>query len=900
MAMTNEQLEWLKGLGAVGSAATTDENKRKTRATALEDMHKSLDKSRNKIREALQGIKVELQPETFTQTVKDFLGFKESQALLTSDSDAMNEIDSFSDFSRQKITPKDAALATNIIDPIMAEFNKLLETTDPEGNPIYSRDKPERLAKDFWEPLVREGIIPENFVPTQYSEVSRTFSAASDVYDSRLKKVSEDLTNTDKVLSFFDLPVAIGADILSIGSNATLMEGAITAYGAQVVDLAKDAPYQEVKKKADIVAGVAACLSSTKKAADAVFKKRDFQGAADAMIGALGKILTPTVGKELTASIVSIATAASHAVPIGDAVVRGDMAAVVKQMGAAIGDGLAASSKDPIYKTMGEIVKAQFEVMAKGIEAASDSTKAASLMLEAAVSAGATAAQLIGDKFKEKALEEVEKNPRLTKEQKKTQSTEIGNFYSGMASVEKFVGTKSGDVIKLPEAIKALTEKANKSFDKAVVDEIKLKAQKAQESELRKMLSTPDKELAQMFAFGFVQDEDDPEGKGITEEMRLKSLENLIAEVSRQQKIYDLAKTISTGGVAAVEKFVPGLSAASAATKLVFAFVEAIQKGEQMLVWFRNQKDAKVAVTVQYDAMMNRYGLATEQTIVAGVMALVAAVDLVGKAMQMAGHVAPVGVAISAGAAATENLIDISVKVTTEAKMRSAWSIYKKAIANPQDRKAAREALQTNPTLSKYAMAWGAVKDNNPIAQSALLSCGIDEQTLATPGANVDSVVRYLETYFRDDPKLLREVPVPEKWYPGPIELSAESWLSFLKAAFDSNPVVALSGKFDRKGSDTVTARLGKLDEAVENLAKTAPNDLKEKFTAADDAHTTAKALVGTLMRYKPVDTRGDPHPGVQTYVDAMTEKARIRTEALAKGLELAKTALDESDKVGA
>ena len=160
-----------------------------------------------------------------------------------------------------------------------------------------------------------------------------------------------------------------------------------------------------------------------------------------------------------------------------------------------------------------------------------------------------------------------------------------------------------------------------------------------------------------------MQDDDDRDGKGITEEMRLKSMESLIAEMQRQQKIYDLAKAIVTGGIGAVEKFVPGLSAASAGTKTIFAFVEALQKGRQLLDWFRNQADAKVAVTVQYEVMMNRYGLAAEQAVVAGVQALTAAIDRVGKAMQLARALAPVGIAISAAATITENSMDIMVKV---------------------------------------------------------------------------------------------------------------------------------------------------------------------------------------------------------------------------------------------
>lgn len=900
MALTKGQKAWLGTLGPVQTAAASDEAKRTAKSDALAAMHKSLDNSRDGIREALQGIKVEMQPETFTQTIKDYLGFKETQALLTPDSNAMNEVDSFSDFSRQKITPKDAALATNVLAPIMKEFHNLLELTDAEGNLVYSPEDPvaqaKALAKDFWEPLVREGIIPENFVPQKYSEVERTFSAASDAYDGRLKEHTKELTSADRALSYFDLPVVVLSDLGTIASSAMVMEGAITAFGAGVVKLADNATYEEKKKHADIVAGVVACISSSKKAADAVFKKRDFQGAGDAMIAALGKILEPTLGKDLSTSVVAISTAASHAVPIGDAIARGDMPAIIKQMGAAIGDSLAASSKDKLFAEIGEVIKLEFEVMSKAVEASKDSTKAAAIMLEAAIGAGATAGKLIGARFKDSALDEIKKDKSLTKEESEKKTEKVKAFFSGIDSSVKLVGSKSGEVIKMPEALKALTEKADKVIDKEMVAALKEKAERAQDADLQKLLSTPDQEFQQMLAYGFTQDEDDPEGKIVSEELRLKSLETLLVEMNRQQKIYDLAKAISTGGIGAVEKFVPGLSAASAGTKTLFAFAEAIQKGQQMLVWFNNQKDAKIAVTVQYDAMMNRYGLAAEQTIVAGVQALVAAIDTLGKAMQMAGHLAPVGVAISAGAAASEALIDVSVKVTTADKMRKAWNIYQKALANPQDRKAAREALQTNPTLSKYAMAWGAVMDKNPIAESALLSCGIDAQTLATPGANVGAVVKFLEARFKDDPKLLREVPMPELWYPGPIELSMPSWLAFIKAAEDANSVNPLArGKFTPKGSDIITARLETLDTAMERLAAVGGDDLDQKIDLGNTAHDAAKALLGSLMRYKPVDKEGESHPGVQTYVDAMTEKAKIRMQALSDGVTKATKARKEA-----
>jgi hypothetical protein len=880
MALAKDQIKWLNSLGEAGAKAAKDAARRNKQANALAASSKVLDAERDKIRAALMEIQVEMEPEGFKENLLALLTRQNPKvSMLDANSDATKELDLGAHQSRQKIDPKDFSKILSVMTPIVVESEKLKQAVDDDGNPLFDPEDPKALSRMFWEPLVREGIIPENAVIDKHSEVARTFSGANELYDERLKEYSKDLTNSDKVLEYFDLPVAVAAGGLKIASSAEVMKGAIEAYGAGVTDLAKDATFKDVKERAAIIDGVAACLSSTKKAADSIIKKGDFQSAADAVIGAIGKVLVPTVGKETAKMVTDIATAAAHAAPITHAAVKQDMTEMLKQIGATIGDSLKASSSDPIFGEVGEVIKLQFEALAKITETGKDNSDAYTKMMQAALGVGTGAAQLIADKFKERALEELSEK-KLPETESAREKDAINNLFGGISAGAKFTGDKGETAIEMPETLKALTEKASKSVDKNMLEALQKKAVEAQEEELQALLNAPDKEFEKVLAYGFIQDDEDPAGKGISEEMRLKSLENLIAEVQRQQKIYDLAKAIMTGGVASVEKYVPGLSTATAGTKTIFAFGEAIQKGRQMLVWFNNTKDAKAAVTVQYEAMMNRYGLQSAQTIVAGIQALIAAIDTIGKAMQIAGHLAPVGVAISAGAAGSEALLEVSVKVTTAKNMSDAWKVYKKALANPADRLAAREALRSNPTLAKYALAWGAVKDGNRIAQSALASCGIDEKSLASPGADEGKVVQYLETYFREDPKLLREVPVAEKWYPGDIELTVSSWVDFHKAAEDK-----ASPTFKDKNSGNVTGRLHDLNAQLVTLSEVPKSDIEDKIRQSEYAVRASEDLISVLSRYKPLDKNGKPHETMTTYVTAFTEKARTQHEALKKGL---------------
>lgn len=882
MALTKEQAAWLQNIGQAGVLAVKDAARRNKKADALKDASAALDAHRDTIREGFQQIRVEMEPEGFLQTLQaTLLRINPSRPMLDPESDAMREYDIGADLDRSLPKGDDMAKMQNLLGPIAEQAALLKDATDEDGNPLFDPEDPVALAKAFYEPLVREGIIPENLVIDKYSEVSRTMTGSLALYQERLEEYSKGLTQGEKVLEYFDLPVTLTTSALKIASSAELMRGGIEAYGAGVasLDALKESKnFKEVEKATAIIDGVAACLSSSKKAADAIIKKSDLQGAADVLISAVGKILTPTLGKETAGMITRIATAASHAAPIVQAAAKEDMSAMLKQIGAAIGDSLAASSPDPVFKEIGEVIKLQFEALAKIAEGGKDNADAYSKIMQAAVTVGSGAGQLIAGKLKDRALKELATKD-LPAQKAKEEKDAINTLFGAIESGTKFAGSQGEQGIEMSVTLKSLSEKANQSVDKALVDELSKKAVAAQEEEMRALLSAPDKDFQKVLTIGFLQDDEDPASRGITEEMRIKSLETLIAEVQRQQKIYDFAKAIATGGFASIEKFVPGLNIAAAGTKTIFAFGEALQKSRQLLVWFQNQKDAKVAVTVQYDVMMNRFGLQSEQAVAAGMQFLIAAIDTVGKAMQVAGHLAPIGVAVSAGATASEAALTAALSVTTKIKMAAAWAIYKEALENPSNRRKAREALQTNPTLAKYAMFWGAKEDDNRIAQAALDSCGIDEVSLATPGADSAKVVKYLETYFRDDPKLLREVPQAAVWFPGEIELTVGSWVAFHQAAEDK-------AKFKDRTSGDVTGRLHELNAQLQVLSEVRSDDLQEKVQQTEYAIRESESLIAVLERYKPVDKNDEPHESMVAYVKAVTEKTRSQLAALKTGLE--------------
>lgn len=882
MALTEDQKKWLDMMGASTLAAAQDSDRRAKAAEKLEAARAAIGPEKlDQIRDGLQKIKVKTDPQGFKENIMAlFSGGKIDRPFLTDDSDAMKEFDVGADMASHEFVKGDQAKMLNLLAPIFAQAEKLRAEKDDQGEPLFDPENPAALAKAFYEPFVREGIIPENAVIDKYSEVARTMEGSLALYDERLKEFSKTVGRFDAMLEWADMAVAGLASGAKIVSAGEMMKAGFDAYGAHIPnlqELLEDKAFKADKKVADIISGAATCLTSAKKATDAIIKKSDFQSASDVLIAGIGKVLSPIQGSEFTLAFTQIASAASHGVPLVQAATQGDMSKFLNQMGGAIGDALIASNSDEGYQIAGKAIKAQFAMLAEVAVSAKDNSDAYTKIMQKAVGAGATVGKLLIEHYKQAALAELDADASLEKLDRDRQKSRTKDFFKGLDGGTDFADEKIEEAIEMPEALRKLAEKSKATVDKKIVEDLKRKGDAGAEAELRDIMNAPDKDFEKILAFGFAQDEDDPAAKGISEEMRVKSLETLLAEIQRQQKMLDYATAIASGGLASIEKLVPGLNSAAAFAKTLTAFAEAVAKRRQLLAWSQNKKDAKAAVTVQYEVMVNQYGLISEQMIVKGMNVFIQAIDTLGKAMMVMGHVAPIGVAVSAASSAADALMTAALKISTKIKMEQAWRIYKAALDNPNDRRKAREALRTNPTLAKYALAWGAVQDGNRIAQSALASCGIGPESLLTPGADEAKVVKYLETYFREDPKLLKEIPVPEKWYPGKIELTVLSWASFHKAAEDK-----ASPKFKDTESANVAGLLHVMTKDVAALGAVKPGDDAAEALAKTKALASCDALIAALGRYRPKDTKGKPHETMTSYVDAVQARAEARKTALA------------------
>ncbi len=907
--LSPKQTVWLTDLtGVIAQADKALENAER-QAEGQKLIEDQLGAERDNIKNAFDQISVQMKTNKVEGALRQLIGKPKEMTLSDPDHDPMKDFDTWTEGPDVKsINEQDLLLLRQNYEKILNLQTELkknpyyaepeapempVEPSTPEQRKAYAakletyeadlKIAQRRMAEDLWNPLQREGVMPESFIPDKYSEVSRQFEEANALYEERLQEYSKELGEYGAFLERFDDAMAIGSGLLKVAGSAASFAGSIAALteNKDVISGAKEAK--------EVLGWVQIGMTSTAGIVKGALKEQDGFAVAEAINGAVGEILGATLDEataDLTKGLISGAIKSSKA---GALFAKGDIDGGLDALADAITDSLGGLGDDDVAK-IGKIIGQSIRSLPKAKEAATkfkdNPSEALLILMNSAASLTATiTAPAKSDEEDEEEEEEEDEDALALSD------------LTDLMSQQKVVSAK---------------------IDKEKLEQMKLEHAKLQEENFAEFMRQEDRAFAEALEYGFADPDDEDEELDIAERKRVDSLEKIVAVYKRDEMMFNLAKKICTGGPAFVADLVPGMGLVAAVTQLVFSIGEAIKHAEQLLIWMDNVSDAKTARTAQMDAMMNRLGLQKKQTVIANIKVGIQAVKVAGEATKLAGQAAPVGFAISSGADLAESVLEVSAKVVEVVEMEKAWRDYKKALENPKSRKAIRQTMRSNPTLSKYAMAWGAVEDGNPIAKEAMRRCGLNERTLAQPETNVGKVVEYLEMIYADDPVLLRAVPIKDDWHPGDVEFTFRSFLKFYRAAvkdaklaeFDmSGPSGALGGyetaaeAFAQEILDATKANAEAVvtnQKAMELASKTfreakakwekdgkegdGPEYVKPEqiamvepnpavYTRATDAATVCMQTFG---RIKPLDTDGEAHASFKTYAEAMEAKACI------------------------
>ncbi|HEX5271249.1 MAG TPA: hypothetical protein VFW33_12200, partial [Gemmataceae bacterium] len=229
------------------------------------------------------------------------------------------------------------------------------------------------------------------------------------------------------------------------------------------------------------------------------------------------------------------------------------------------------------------------------------------------------------------------------------------------------------------------------------------------------------------------------------------------------------------------------LALAGSLVKICQNIMEALKRTRDFIVFCNSRLDMVRAVSAYQHAVENFISNATQQAIHYEMVASIELVRFIGLILDSTGfpYAVVAGKAIQATAAVASAVEAVVYEAARRYDLEVAWVSYKKALIRPGSRKLGLIAVKKNPTLAKYAVAWGAVIKKDPLVGDFIHKCGLDEHTLGDPNANVDKVVEYFEARFPDDNVVVGRMVVVTEWAPKPLELTALCWSACKKRGED-------------------------------------------------------------------------------------------------------------------
>lgn len=831
------------------------------------------------------------------------------------------------------LTPEQATALTRAHSIIVEQVQMLREERDPTINkPLFTDVE---IAKEIWEPLMRRKLIAENAISDRYSEVSRTFEAASAQYDLRLAAYTESLSSTDGIAA----KLGLGSDLIkSSGTAANGIMGMLTA----VVPGMKDFP---LKEATDICTAMTATLTAPMDITAAVLKDKGLNagniekiaktvaGASTGWVTAAFDIkfsggtaqdtINQQLGKAIVAGIkigLSGTTFAAKLAQGGDKAKEAfdELGSIVEQCLSCAGSATAyrdnvkdngalaatgrhireamigakeiavlvtaAESDDPL----GTVTKSMQNLLKMAIE---EGSKTYAKEREVEIKAHDQEVEVEEDKEdpSNKAKHKQEYDEEATFNAEFTTPSDIENENLGMGAVSK-------EQLDITSMLKLAQTMSREELEEFFKNDPRIKGNARAQTLMTAIAERRDEELKAAGAQMEDQIAKDDEvfrallsgSESLDSDQDVESIEILILQIKKDQMVIKLAESLTKMPAAAVAAFLPPASIAVDAIQLVISMRQAASHLIAWQEWEDNVTDAKSAMSVQVVAMANRAGISRGQATRKSIEALEAGIKLVGDVFAtVGGPFAHAGIALSKGVSAVSSIKDIILKIYDERQLKKNWEKYKKALEKPEDRKAIRAAIKGNATLAKYVIAYGGVVGEDPVAKNALRKCGLNAKVLQSPKTNEQKVVSYLEALYADDPVIMEKLDSPPNWHPGPIELTATSVAAFSHAGQTkaNPPLAAPINPSVAKDVMTMEASKTRLDEARkawEDAASADPHDqneedrtLKEFVGWLNRYALDAGAVVGQVTGWRPKGPDDKPHEEGLAYRAALLRIAR-------------------------
>jgi hypothetical protein len=364
-------------------------------------------------------------------------------------------------------------------------------------------------------------------------------------------------------------------------------------------------------------------------------------------------------------------------------------------------------------------------------------------------------------------------------------------------------------------------------------------------------------------------------GKGEDPEFFAGMLEAKIKRLEQDAAIWKWITMLGGMGFDLAADFVAPLAIGGALLRLAKNANEALKRYTDMVAFLGDRQHMLNAASEFSTAVTQFIRNADQQFMHYSINAAIEGLKVVAAALQCGGITAGAGAGLAGAANISQGIEGVIYEAAKRWDLGKAWDTYKIALENPDNRKDGLIAIKKNPTLAKYAIAWGAVIKKDPLVTDFMHSCGLNkEATLKDPDANTDLVVTYLEKRMPDD-----NVVVGRDYTAiGKVELTATVWI---KEKTKGEKKLGAKAQ-DTRVLDSLLARWEieyPLLKDAEPEISNAPDDDKKKeavarWTAVVNEHETMlKEMSNAFALYKPYNEEGEPVLEMSDVRDKFTKR---------------------------
>jgi hypothetical protein len=345
-----------------------------------------------------------------------------------------------------------------------------------------------------------------------------------------------------------------------------------------------------------------------------------------------------------------------------------------------------------------------------------------------------------------------------------------------------------------------------------------------------------------------------------------------IADMRRNDAIMKAAIAVGSAGFEVASQFFAPMAAAGQLLKMTAHIAAAVQRAIDLKKMLDAQEWAESGASMYRSAIDNfvktQGEQLTEHSIKAAMCALRAASEIAASGY-------PAAKAAAAGVAVAQQAVDVGFMIYKESQMRIAWKTTRNWLENRGNRRLGLKAQRLNPTLAKYAIAYGA-QTGDVVATRTMNEIGLTNQMLQSEDVGVTLVVAWLNARFSEDQKIAFQWETTQEWQkrlPEPDLVQPNVFGAFAAMSSAAEPFF-----------DQVPATIAKPPNALIGSLN--------KYVVAEKAHSTEKKETDKL---RAAGKAKDASPEAMT---ALRDALTTETDAAKEALRLAKIFQSEATKV--